>query len=116
MAATKSVATLESAVAGSTTVTTTSASTNLTTAYGALITGTITNGTAPTVGCTVTCQTSTDNTTFDTYQAMVCPTTASAVTPFVFEVPLNAMYVRMTFSATSVAVTINCRISYTTAI
>lgn len=117
MAATKALATLFASASNSTTAVTNSTVQNLSTAYGGIITGTITNNaTAPSTGCLVTCQVSGDNTTFDTWQSFVATVTASAVTPFAFDIPLHILFTRVTFAATSTLCTCVARIEYTTGI
>lgn len=118
MAATKSSATLLASTSNAAGATTNSTTLNLSTAYGAIFTGTMTNtSTAPTLACTATCQVSIDGTTFDTWQTATASTAASAVTAFAFEIPLHAIQARVSFGGnTGTAVTCVCRAQYTTAI
>jgi hypothetical protein len=118
MAATKSSSTIQASTANTAGSTLNSTTLDLTTAYGAVITGTMTNGgTGPTIACTATCQVSLDGTTFDTWAAVTGVTTASAVTAFAFEVPLHVIKTRVSFSGnTGQSVTCVARAQYTTAI
>lgn len=114
----KSSATLLAATSNAAAGTTNSTTQSIATSYGAIATGTMVNGaTAPTIGCTATLQVSLDGTTFDTWMAATASTTASAVTPFAFEVPMHVLQFRVSFSGnTGQAVTCLCRAQWTTAI
>lgn len=118
MATVKSSATLLASTSNAAAATTNSTTLDLSTAYGAVLLGTMANtATAPTIGCTAYCEISIDGTTFDIWQAATASTAASAVTPFVFEVPMHAIRTRVRFTGnTGTAVTCICRAQYTTAI
>lgn len=118
MAATKSSAVLLASTSNAAAATTNSTTLNLSTYYGAIFTGSLTNGTtAPTLPCVATCQVSLDGTTFDTWQVATASTAASTVTSFAFEVPLHAIQARVSFGGnTGQAVTCVCRAQYATAI
>ena len=118
MAATKSSVVSLASSSNAAAATTNSATLNLSTAYGAVFTGAMTNSaSAPTLPCVATCQISADGTTFDTWQAATASIAASTVTPFAFEVPMHAIQARVSFSGnTGQAVTVVCRAQYTTAI
>lgn len=118
MAATKTSTTLLTSVSNAAGGTTNSGALVLTTAYGAICVGLITNGgTAPALPCVATLQVSGDGTTWDTWMAATASTAAGVATPFAFEVPLHAVQARVSFSGnTGQAVTCVCRAQYTTGI
>jgi hypothetical protein len=97
MTATKSLSTIiaagtSNAAAG----TTTGTAVDLTTKYGAFITGLLTNGgTGPTVAPTAYVEVSGDNTNWKQAFAVGGDTTASSVTPFSYDVPAGVMYARV---------------------
>ena len=110
MAATKSASTLLASTTCAASGTQTSAALNLTTAYGAIITCQITNGsTAPSAACAATLNLSPDGSTWYFWASQTAGTTASGVYPLAFEVPPSAMYCQIvcggnTGSAVTVAV------------
>ncbi len=73
------------------------ASFNMSTYYGALVTGQIVNGgTGPTVASTVTVNTAYDNSTWIQFAQMTASATANATSPFAFSLPAAAMFVQVT--------------------
>lgn len=98
MAATKSLSTIiAAATSNSAAGTTTGTAVDLTTKYGALITGLITNGgTGPTLQANAYVEVSGDNSTWKQFYVVGGGTTASAVTPFSCRIPAPAMYARVT--------------------
>lgn len=118
MATTKASATLLASTSNAAGGTTNSTALDLSTAYGAVLSGTMTNGsTAPTIACTATCQVSIDGTTWDVWQSATASAAASTATAYAFEIPLHAIRVRVSFSGnTGQAVACLCRAQYTTAI
>lgn len=116
---TKASATLLASTSVAAGATASSTTLNLATGYGALLLGSIANGaTAPTTPCAATCQvTDAAGTTFDVLQVATASAAASAVTPFVFDIPIHAIQARVSFSGhTGQAVTCICRAQYTTAL
>lgn len=104
MAATKSLSTIiAAATSNSAAGTTTGTAVDLTTKYGALITGLITNGgTGPTVQATATVEVSGDNINWKTFYQIGGGTTASLVTPFSCRIPAPVMYARVTVTGNTV--------------
>lgn len=99
MAATKSATTIQTSATNTAGSTATSSAVSLTTAYGMLITGLITNGaTGPTVPCDFVVEVSNDNTNWRTYARYSAGVTNSAAYPFAVEVPPSAMYARTVFT------------------
>lgn len=99
MAATKSGATLQASASNTAGSTTTSSSLNLTTAYGAVIMAMITNGgTGPAVGCSVTINVSSDNSTWKQFATATAGTANSGVYRFTFELPPPVMYAQVVFT------------------
>lgn len=99
MAATKTGSTIQSSASNTAGSTTTSSSLDLTTAYGAGIMAKITNGgTGPTVGCTVTINVSSDNSTWKYFQAATAGVANSAVYAFAFDLPPWVMYAQAVFT------------------
>lgn len=97
MAATKSLSTIIAAATSNAAAgTTTGTAVDLTTKYGALITGLLTNGgTGPTVAPTAYVEVSGDNTNWKTFYTVGGDTTASSVTPFSCQIPAPTMYARV---------------------
>lgn len=110
MAASKTSRTIQSSTSNSAGGTTNGTELNLSTAYGALIAAKITNGaTGPTVGCDFVVYVGESTTTKREFSRQTAPTTNSAVTEFVVEVPPSAMFVNVTFTGnTGQAVTVEC--------
>ena len=83
---------------------------NLSTKYGALVCGKITNGgTGPTIGCDMVVYVGEATGTKREFSRQTAPTTNSLVTDFVVEIPPSAMFVNVTFTGnTGQAVTVEC--------
>lgn len=76
--------------------TTTGAAVDLTTKYGALITGLIANGgTGPTLQANAYVEVSGDNVNWKQFYVVGGGTTASAITPFSCRIPAPVMYARV---------------------
>lgn len=109
MAATKTLRTIiAAATSNSAAGTTTGTTVDLTTKYGGVLTGKITNGgTGPTVAANFTVQVSGDNSTWKTYQVFTATNTASAVFEIPpIDIPPGVMYIRVVVDAnTAQAVT-----------
>jgi hypothetical protein len=120
MAATKTGAALvtSQSCAAATAVNGITGTKDLTTAYGATVTARVTNGgTGPTVACQVNLDISTDNSTWRNFAIATAPTTASAVTDFVFQIPETVNYCRLGFGGnTAQAVTVESYVHTLTAI
>ena len=97
MPATKALSTIIAAATSNTAgSTTTGTAVNLTTAYGAFITGLITNGgTGPTVAATAFIEVSGNNTDWKEAARMAGDTAANSITPFSYEVSSGVMYARV---------------------
>jgi hypothetical protein len=110
MAATKTSRTILASTSNSASSTTNGTELNLSTAYGALVCGKITNGgSGPTVGCDMVVYVGESTGTKREFSRQTAPTTSSAVTEFVVEVPPSAMFVNVTFTGnTGTAVTVEC--------
>lgn len=110
MAATKTSRTIQASASNSAGGTTNGTEVNLSTAYGLLVCGKITNGgTGPTVGCDMVVYVGEATTTKREFSRQTAPTTNSAVTEFVVEIPPAAMFVNVTFTGnTGQAVTVEC--------
>jgi hypothetical protein len=79
--------------------TTTGSSLDLTTAYGAVIMAAIANGgTGPTIGCSVTINVSSDNSTWKQFATATAGTANSGVYRFTFELPPPVMYAQVVFA------------------
>lgn len=104
MAATKSLSTIiAAATSNAAGGTLNGTAVDLTTKYGALITGLITNGaTAPTVQANAYVEVSGDNTNWKQFYVVGGGTTASAVTPFSCRIPAPVMYARVRVSDNTV--------------
>lgn len=113
---TKALSTGQSNGAGSTSASTNSLS-NTDAFFSLGIAGTITNGTAPTIACTVQLQGSINGSTWYTIDQATGVTTASAVTPFAFSlIPDGWLYIQLNYTGnTGQAVTLNAVASYGTA-
>ena len=99
MAATKSAVTIQTSASNTAGSTTTASAVDLTTAYGMLITGKITNGgTGPTVACDFVVEVSNDNSAWKTLARYTAGTTNSAVYEFAVDVPQSTMYARTVFT------------------
>lgn len=97
MAATKSLSTIIAAgTSNAAGATATGTAVDLTTKYGALITGLLTNGgTGPTIAPTAYVEVSGDNTNWKQFYAVGGDTTASSITPYSCEIPPGVMYARV---------------------
>lgn len=97
MASTHSLSTIIAAATSNTAgSTTTGTAVDLTTKYGAFITGLLTNGgTGPTIAPTAIVEVSGDNTNWKEAYRVAGDTTASSATPFSYEVSPAVMYVRV---------------------
>ena len=100
MAATKSLSTIIAAATSNAAAgTTTGTAVDLTTKYGALITGLITNGaTGPTLQANAYVEVSGDNTNWKQFYVVGGGTVANAATPFSCRIPAPAMYARVRVS------------------
>ena len=83
---------------------------NLSTAYGALVCGKVTNGaTGPTVGCDMVVYVGESTGTKREFRRMTAGTANNGVYEFVVEIPPGAMFVNVTFTGnTAQAVTVEC--------
>jgi hypothetical protein len=97
MASTKSLSTIIAAATSNTAgSTTTGTAVDLTTKYGAMITGILTNGgTGPTIAPTAYVEISGDNTNWKQFYTVAGDTTASSITPFSCEIVPSVMYARV---------------------
>lgn len=97
MASTKSLSTIIAAATSNTAgSTTTGTAVDLTTKYGAMITGILTNGgTGPTIAPTAYVEISGDNTNWKQFYVVSGDTTASSITPFSCEIAPSVMYARV---------------------
>lgn len=104
MAATKALSTIIAAATSNTAgSTTTGTAVDLTTKYGALITGLLTNGaTGPTVAPTAYVEVSGDNTNWKQFYPIGGDTTANSITPFSCEIPPAVMYARVRVTGNTV--------------
>lgn len=118
MAASKSSSTLQASASNAASGTTTSASLNLTSAYGAVILTKVTNGaTAPTAACSATVNLSSDGSTWKQYAQQTAGLANSGVYPMAFDIPLSAMYAQVVFTGnTGQAVTVEAYAEYVTGI
>lgn len=118
MAATKTSSAILASVSNAAAGTKTSSTINLTTSYGGLVTGKVTNGaTGPTLGCTMTLNVSPNGSTFYPWAAGTAATANSAVTTFGFEIPLGALYANVVFTGnTAQSVTVEAQAEWVTAI
>lgn len=99
MASTKSLATILASVACIPATPQVGTAVDLTTKYGALITGLMTNGgTGPTVALNAYVEVSGDNTNWKQFYVVSGGTVASAVTPFSCRIPSPVMYARVRFA------------------
>lgn len=91
---------------------------DLTTAYGAFITALVTNGaTGPTIPTTVELDYSVDGSTWKVGQQILTATGNNVVTPLVFEISKNVMWVRIGFGGnTAQGTTVEAQIHVITAI
>ncbi len=110
MAATKTSRTILASASNSAGGTTNGTELDLSTKYGALVCGKITNGaTGPTVACDMVVYVGEASGTKREFSRQTAPTTNSAVTEFVVEIPPSAMFVNVTFTGnTGQAVTVEC--------
>lgn len=110
MAATKTSRTIQASASNGASSTTNGTELDLSTKYGALVCAKITNGgTGPTVGCDFVVYVGESTGTKREFSRQTAPTTNSAVTEFVVEVPPSAMFVNVTFTGnTGQAVTVEC--------
>jgi len=97
MPSTKSLSTIIAAATSNAAAgTTTGTAVDLTTKYGGIITGNITNGaTGPTVQATAFVETSGDNVNWDEVYRVGGDVTANLVTPISYDVHEGVMYVRV---------------------
>lgn len=110
MAATKTSRTIKTSASNGAGSSTNGTELDLSTAYGALVCAKITNGgTGPTVGCDFVVYVGESTGTKREFSRQTAPTTNSAVTEFVVEIPPSAMFVNVTFTGnTGQAVTVEC--------
>lgn len=110
MAASKTSRTILASSSNTAGSTTNGTELDLSTKYGALVCAKITNGgTGPTVGCDFVVYVGESTGTKREFSRQTAPTTNSAVTEFVVEVPPSAMFVNVTFTGnTGQAVTVEC--------
>lgn len=110
MPATKTAITLRTSVSNTAGGTTNGTEWNASTDYGGLLFAKITNGaTGPTIGCDFIVYLGESTGTKREYSRQTAPTTNSAVTEFVVQVPESAMFVNVTFTGnTAQAVTVEC--------
>jgi hypothetical protein len=110
VAASKTSRTIQASASNAAGGTTNGTELDLSTKYGALVCGKITNGgTGPTVGCDMVVYVGESTGTKREFSRQTAPTTNSAVTEFVVEVPPGAMFVNVTFTGnTGQAVTVEC--------
>lgn len=110
MAASKTSRTILTSTSNSAGGTTNGTELDLSTKYGALVCGKITNGgTGPTVGCDMVVYVGEATGTKREFSRQTAPTTNSAVTEFCVEIPAAAMFVNVTFTGnTGQAVTVEC--------
>lgn len=108
MPATKTARTLQASVSVAAAGTQNGTESNQSTAYGAVVTAKITNGaTGPTIGCDFVVYVGEATTVKREFSRQTAPTTNSAVTEFVVEVPPGTMFVNVTFTGhTAQAVTV----------
>lgn len=97
MASTKSLSTIiAAATSNAAAATTTGTAVDLTTKYGAMITGILTNGgTGPTIAPTAYVEISGDNTNWKQFYVVGGDTTASSITLYSCEIPPAVMYARV---------------------
>lgn len=99
MPATKTSVTIQTSATNTAGSTTTSSAVDLTTIYGMLITGKITNGgTGPTVACDFVVEVSNDNSAWKTYARYSAGTTINGVFEFAVDLPMSTMYARTVFT------------------
>lgn len=110
MPATKTSRTILASVSNAAGSTTNGTQLDLSTAYGALICAKISNGaTGPTLGCDFIVYVGESTGIKREFSRQTAPTTNSAVTEFVVEVPPSAIFVNVTFTGnTGQAVTVEC--------
>lgn len=118
MTATKAASTLQASASNTAGGTTTSASLNLSTAYGALILAKVTNGaTPPTLPCNVTINVSSDGSTWRLYSQQTAGLTASTTYSMAFDIPMSAMFAQAVFSGnTGQPVTVEALAEYVSGI
>jgi hypothetical protein len=110
MAATKTSRTILASVSNGAGASVNGAELDLSTKYGALIVGRITNGgTGPTIGCDFVVYVGDATGVKREFSRQTAPTTLGVVTDFVVEIPPSAMFVNVTFTGnTGQAVTVEC--------
>lgn len=110
MAATKTSRTIQASATNSASGSTNGTELNLSTAFGALVCGKITNGaTGPTVGCSMVVYVGEATTTKREFSRQTAPVGNNAVTEFIVEIPPAAMFVNVTFTGnTGQDVTVEC--------
>lgn len=110
MAASKTSRTIQASATNSAGGSTNGTELDLSTKYGAIICAKITNGgTGPTIGCDFVVYVGESTGTKREFSRQTAPTTNSAVTEFVVEVPPSVMFVNVTFIGnTAQDVTVEC--------
>lgn len=110
MAATKTSRTLLASTSNAAGTGTNGTELDLSTKYGALVCGKITNGVSgPTVGCDFVVYVGESTGTKREFSRQTAPTTASGAYDFAVEVPPSAMFVNVRFEGnTGQAVTVEC--------
>lgn len=110
MASTKTSRTIQASASNSAGGTTNGTELDLSTKYGALVCGKITNGgTGPTVGCDMVVYVGESTGTKREFRRMTAGTTNSGVYEFCVEIPPSVMFVNVTFTGnTGQAVTVEC--------
>jgi hypothetical protein len=110
MAATKTSRTILASTSNGAGSSTNGTELDLSTRYGALVCGKITNGgTGPTIGCDMVVYVGESTGTKREFARLTAPVTNSLVTEFVVEIPPSAMFVNVTFTGnTAQAVTAEC--------
>lgn len=99
MASTKTSRTILASVSNAAGATTNGTELDLSTKYGALVCGKITNGgTGPTIGCDMVVYVGESTGTKREFSRQTGSVTNSAVTEFVVEIPPSAMFINVTFS------------------
>lgn len=115
---TKTAATLVSSQSNAAGATTTGTGRNISTTFGGLVQGRITNGaTGPTIPCDMVVEVSTDNTNWYQFSRQTSLTGNSVATDLEVEVPYYVMYVRVRFTGnTGQAVTVEAYLHEATSI
>jgi hypothetical protein len=97
--AVKTARTLQASATNAAGATTNGTTWTLTTAFGGVMTGLITNGgTGPTIGCDFVVQISTDGAAWKDFSRQTAGTTLSVAYPFAVEIPPGVMYARPVFT------------------